>query len=248
MCLGALGCEYQEQLQGKRSFVMPAMYFHIDKDMPWMDAEGHATTILNTVRLHNIKGPMAEKALLYLGTISFFRRDYKEADFYFTQLYQQHPNSDKAATAIRQSVICKQLMTGGSVYDLRPVEESKKLLMQMQGAYPELARDKEWVEKQLISMNVQQADRDFKIAEFYQRTGHPGAAFFYYELVCRRYPATQYAEKALERKNALKGKAEREQRETTIPEPRPDDRRPLIQGAPLAPPRNLPPGLDPIRN
>src|SRR5439155_15171075 len=138
----------------------------------------------------------------------------------------------------------------GSVYDLRPVEESKKLLMQMQGAYPELARDKEWVEKQLISMNVQQADRDFKIAEFYQRTGHPGAAFFYYELVCRRYPATQYAEKALERKNALKSKAEREQRETAVvPEPRPEERRSLIQGAPVAPPpRNLPPGFEPGRD
>ena len=55
--------EYQEQLQGKRTFVTPAMYFHMDKDMPFLDAEGHATAILNTVRLHNIKGPMAEKAL-----------------------------------------------------------------------------------------------------------------------------------------------------------------------------------------
>src|SRR5262249_25267264 len=29
--------EYHEVLQGKRSFVMPAIYFHWDKDMPVMD-------------------------------------------------------------------------------------------------------------------------------------------------------------------------------------------------------------------
>jgi outer membrane protein assembly factor BamD (BamD/ComL family) len=240
--------EYQEQLQGKRWFVTPALYVHWDKDMPMLDAEGHATQILNTIRLHNIKGPMAEKALLYLGTIHFFRQDYKEADFYFTQLYQDHKNSDSAAKAIKQSVICKQLSTGGSVYDLRPVEESKKLLMTMQGAYPELARDREWIEKQLISMNIQQADRDFKIAEFYQRTGHPGSAYFYFELVCRRYPGTDYASKALQRKNELKSKAEREQRPPEGPPPA----TPLIQGAPVLPgnaaPRTLPPGLDPGRD
>ena len=33
----------------------------------------------------------------------------------------------------------------------------------------------------------QQADRDLKIAEFYLRTGHPGAATFYYELVMLRH-------------------------------------------------------------
>ncbi len=238
--------EYHEQLQGKRTFVMPALYVHFEKDMPFLDAEGHATAILNTIRLHNIKGPMAEKALFMLGTINFFRKEYKEADFYFTQLFEQHPNSEHAAKAIRQSIICKQLSTGGTVYDLRPVEESKKLLMTMQGAYPELAKDREWTETQLKMMNLQQADRDFKIAEFYRRTGHPGSAFFYYELVIRRYPSTDYAAKAAERKNELRGKVEREQGQQAAP-PGPGAP-PLMQGPPIAPPRTLPSGLEPGRN
>ena len=97
-------------------------------------------------------------------------------------------------------------------------------------------------------MNIQQADRDFKIAEFYQRTGHPGSAYFYFELVCRRYPGTDYASKALQRKNELKSKAEREQRQPERPPPA----TPPIQGAPVLPgnvaPRTLPPGLDPGRD
>src|SRR5207245_1249453 len=106
----------------KRYFVTPAMHIHFSKDMPTLDAEGHATNILNTIRIHDIKGEMGKKALLYLGTIHFFRQDYKEADFYFTRLYEEYPNDKDAAKAIKQSVICKQLVNGGSVYDPRAVE------------------------------------------------------------------------------------------------------------------------------
>jgi hypothetical protein len=62
-----------------------------------------------------------------------------------------------------------------------------------------------------VSVNLQQADRDFNIAEFYRRSGHPGSAYFYYELVIRRYPKTDYAEKAAALKNAVRDKVVQEQ-------------------------------------
>jgi polyhydroxyalkanoate synthesis regulator phasin/F0F1-type ATP synthase assembly protein I len=40
------------------------------------------------------------------------------------------------------------------------------------------------------------ADRDIEIAEFYRRTGKFGTAHFYFQLVQRRYPGTNFAEKA----------------------------------------------------
>ena len=239
--------EYQEQLKGQRWMVTPALYVHFSNDMPMLDAEGHATSILNTIRLHDIRGPLGEKALLYLGTINFYNKDYKEADFYFTQLKDEYKDGPYAAKAIKQSVICKQLMTGGSIYDCRGVEESKKLLMQAQGQYPELAKDQEWIRMQLTSINIQQADRDFRTAEFYQRTGHPGSAYFYYELVCRRYPGTTYAEKAEQQKNELKAKVEKEQK-TSAPTSSPSTSNSVLQSLQGVfvppPPRTLPQGLD----
>lgn len=229
--------EYQEQLQGKRWMVAPASFVHFSKDMPTLDAEGHATTVLNTIRVNDFNGEMGKRALLYLGTVHFFRKDYKEADFYFTQLYNDYPNSPDAAKAVKQSIICKQLMTGGTVYDLRGVDESKKLIMQAQSTFPEFADDAEWVRKQLVSINIQQADRDFKIAEFYQRTGHPGSAYFYFELVCRRYPGTTYAAQALQRKEQLKSQVAPEQRE--------QDRPPTVQEAPRPQTPRLLPNLAP---
>jgi outer membrane protein assembly factor BamD (BamD/ComL family) len=239
--------EYQEQLKGKRWIVMPASYVHFGNDMPMLDTEGHASIVLNTVRLHDIKGPLGEKALLYLGTINFYRQDYKEADFYFTQLKEEYKDGPYAAKAVKQSVICKQLMTGGSAYDCRGVEESKKLLMKAQGWYPELAKEEEWIRLQLTSINIQQADRDFKVAEFYQRTGHPGSAYFYYELVCRRYPGTDYASKAEQRKGELKVKVDKEQKAPAASPPAPTAGNPTLQGPSgsfVPPPRSLPPGLD----
>ncbi len=239
--------EYHDQLQGKRWFVTPAMYFHVSKELPAMDAEGHAVILLNAIRLADIKGELGRKSLLYLGTIHFFRHDYKEADFYFTRLYEEFPNDKEAAKAIKQSVICKQLVTGGTAYDLRGVEESKKLLMTSMGAYPELVKDEGWVENQLKNINIQQADRDFKVAQFYERTGHPGSAYFYYELVCRRYPNSKFATDAAKRKEELKAKAEGEQRRDGGPPPG-ETPNPTLQAAPvLTQPRNLPSGLDPTR-
>ena len=54
--------------------------------------------------------------------------------------------------------------------------------------YPELAKEKSgFLERQLGSITYQQAQKDYQTAEFYRRTGHPGSAYFYYEVVRRRY-------------------------------------------------------------
>ena len=246
--------EYHAQLKGERWFVTPASWIHFNKDMPTMDAEGNALLLLNTVVVHDINGPLGEKALLYLGTTIFYRKDYKEADFYFTKLFQDYPNGDHAATALKQAVICKQLSTGGSVYDCRGVEESKKLLMTGQTAYKELAQDEKWVAGQLTSIAAQQADRDYRIAEFYRRTGHPGSSYFYFELVRRRYPGSSYATSATTKMNEIRAEVEREQAKSAA-EPGPvaapsnaarpvlDPRLPQTPDVAL-PPRTLPPGLN----
>ena len=203
---------YEEKREGKRTFVSPVNYVSFSKDRPFMDTEGHALQCLEDVRLNDIGGPLGEKALFYIATVKFFREDYKDADYYYGQLYENYPNSPLAPKAIKQSIICKQLCTGGSCYDCRTVEESRKLIDVATRAYPQMVnKDQEWVSRQLVSVNLQQADRDFNIAEFYRRTGHPGSAYFYYELVMRRYPNTEYAEKSSARKNELRDRVVREQ-------------------------------------
>jgi outer membrane protein assembly factor BamD (BamD/ComL family) len=42
-------------------------------------------------------------------------------------------------------------------------------------------------------------EQEFKVAEFYDRTGHTDSACFYYELIQRRHPNTVFAQKAGQR-------------------------------------------------
>jgi outer membrane protein assembly factor BamD (BamD/ComL family) len=182
-------------------------WFHWDKSKPFLDEQGWAIDKLEQVRLHDMNGPLADQALFMCGTVKMFNENYRDADQYFSQIPARHPESKLAPLATELAIKCKHLSTGGSDYDGRKTAEARKLIQQALARYPQLANDPEkrkFLERQIISINAQQAEKDYKIAEFYRRTGHPGAAYFYYELVRRRYPNTEYAKMASERWNSLR--------------------------------------------
>jgi hypothetical protein len=64
---------------------------------------------------------------------------------------------------------------------------------------------------------MQQAEKDYRIAEFYRRDGHSPSAYFYYEIVRRRYPGTKFADLATDRMHELQAKMEKQG--VTIPAP-----------------------------
>ncbi len=91
----------------------------------------------------------------------------------------------------------------------------------------------------LTSISAQQAEKDFQMAEFWRRTGHPGSAYFYYEIVRRRYPdpnPNSAASRATQRMLEIRAKMEQEQRDKLGPPPEVEPARPIEQ---LAPPRRL---------
>src|SRR5262249_49955724 len=99
------------------------------------------------------------------------------------------------------------------------------------------------------SIILQKAEKDFKTAEFYRRTGHPGPAYFCYEIVRRSYPGTKYSTMAAERMNELRARLIKEQ--GGVPQVPPAPARPAAPAqAPAAwpPPRPLPsvPGSTPM--
>jgi outer membrane protein assembly factor BamD (BamD/ComL family) len=209
--------EYRELKDGKRWIVLPASYTHWDKTKPLFDEEGWALQKLEEIQL-DLHGPLADKALFYAGSVKFFRKDYREADQNFSQLTQMLPNSPLAPQALKMAIICKQLSTGGPDYDGRKTAEARELIHTAARAYPELKnKEEKFLFRQLDSINQQQAAKDFRIAEFYKRTGHPGSAYFYYEIVRRRYPGTTYFDQATERMHELKSAVEKEQQQAAVP-------------------------------
>ncbi len=229
--------ENREAIEGKRWVVWPR-WFHMDRRKPFFEEENRAIEALEQVRFNDINGPLADKALFMAGSVKFYNEDFREAQHYFDQLHEKHPNSPLAEDAIKLAIISKSLSTGGPEYDGREVAKARILIDSAFRNYPKLAQQEEgFLVKQLKAVNLQQAEKDFKMAEFWERTGHPGSAYFYYELVKRRYPGTKPAEDAGVRMEKL-------QREKKFV---PYDRSPQ-PAAPTDPagtaPRQLPPGLD----
>jgi outer membrane protein assembly factor BamD (BamD/ComL family) len=232
----------KEKNEGKRWYV-PSHFVNFDDKKPLLDEEGRAIEKLEQVRYNDINGPLADQALFLAGAVKFFNQDYKEADNYFSQIHEKHPNSPFAERAVELAIISKHLSTGGADYDGRKVAEARKLVQSAFDNYPELAnKKKDFLTRQLGGITLQQAEKDFTMAQFWKRTGHTGAAYFYFEMVQHRYPQTPFAELARKEIEAIKEKAAKDKNILTglppkaqlgRPEPMPDEVAP--------PPRSIPP-------
>jgi outer membrane protein assembly factor BamD (BamD/ComL family) len=200
--------EVKEWREGKRWWVSPR-FFNLDRTKPFMDREGHALKHLEQVRFNDINGPLADKALFLCGSVKYFNENYQEADYFFTQIHERHPNSPLAPQAIELAIVSKHMSTGGSDYDGRKAAEARKLIDSALTNYPELKEKREILERQRAVITFQQAEKDFKQADFYQRQGKLGAAYFYFEMVKNSYPGTPYAEKSIERIEQIRVEVEK---------------------------------------
>jgi tetratricopeptide (TPR) repeat protein len=181
-----------ERSEGKRWFV-PNNYLHIsDKRKPLLDEEGNALTTLEIVAYNDPLGPYAEKALYAAGYVQFRHRNFKEADRLLTQLIEnsdrQGRHSELRDRALELCIMAKLNASGGPLYDGRNANETNKMIQTARATSPDLAQNKgDFLERQAKLVRQAQADKDFEIAEFYRRRGATASAWFYYELVRRRY-------------------------------------------------------------
>ncbi|MBV9125128.1 MAG: tetratricopeptide repeat protein, partial [Planctomycetes bacterium] len=228
----------RDKREGHHWLSWPSMDFvHWEQTKPLLDEEGRAVENLDRVVYNDLTGPLADEALFLAGSVKFFHEDYREADNYFTQLVEAHPHSKYAPQAVELAIISKHLSTGGPAYDARKVAEARALIFTAENSYPELASAKgDFLERQLQSCNLQNAQKDFMVAEFYRRTGHPGAAYFCYEIVRRRYPGSPLAQQATGHMQELEAKLAQTRAHTPPPPPPTAPRAPARPNAPAPTP------------
>jgi outer membrane protein assembly factor BamD (BamD/ComL family) len=100
----------------------------------------------------------------------------------------------------------------GPEYDDTKLAEARHLVDVALRKYPELRdpQSQAYLETTVAAIHDRQAQKDFNIAEFYRRTGLPGSAYFYYELVRRRYSGTRWAQLAEQRIQELRAQVEKD--------------------------------------
>jgi outer membrane protein assembly factor BamD (BamD/ComL family) len=192
-----------ERAAGKRFFV-PWNFVHFDRKKPTFDEEGHALKAMEQVYYNDPTGPYAERALFMAGYVHFRRGNFREADQLLSQAVETIDRNNKKSElrdqAVELAILAKNNSTGGPSYDGRKAAESLKMIQQARMTSPETAANHgEFLDKQTKIIRFMQAEKDYDIAEFYRRTGHPASAWFYYELVRRRYQETEFHGKAIAR-------------------------------------------------
>jgi tetratricopeptide (TPR) repeat protein len=236
----------------------------LDPSRPMFEVESEALKALETVHTHDIGGPNADRALFWCGYVHFYRGRYEEADHFLSQLVEMHKDSKYRPAALEMAIQAKNNSTGGAVYDSQKASEALQLIHHTEATSPDhkSPEKREMLTRQKLAVQVQLAEKDFRMAEYYERTDHPASAYFYYELVCRRYPGTKFSDLARARIGALE--AERKKAEQQKANPPPPGTVDLIRqewdrltgkppaaeedanapaGPKDAPPRNLPPDI-----
>jgi outer membrane protein assembly factor BamD (BamD/ComL family) len=200
-----------EKERKKRSWVDGIAPANFDRRLPTFDSEGRALQTLERVYFSDPTGPYADKALFMLGRVHYHRENFRESARYFQQLAETYDRSPLRDEALKLAIIAKANSTGGPQYDGKETAEAMRLINNAKASSPTLAREQEgkFLDQQALIVRYQQAEKDYQTAEFYRRTGHPGSAWFYYELVKRRYAGIKpWAEMAVTRQQELKAELE----------------------------------------
>src|SRR5262249_28467128 len=154
----------------------------LDRSKPSFDQEGRALEALERVQTHDPVGPTADQALFWCGYVNYIRGNFNEADPFFSQLVELHKDTPLRPQAVSYAIQAKNNATGGAVYDGRKCAEALHLVHIAEATVPELTNNPEMAEKLTkakFAIQYQQAEKDFRTAQYYERTGHPGSAVFY---------------------------------------------------------------------
>jgi len=192
-----------------------------DPTRPMFDVETEALKALENVHTHDLAGPNADRALFWCGYVHFYRGRFEDADHFLSQLVEMHKDSKYRPAALEMAIAAKNNSTGGAVYDSQKASEALQLIHHVEATSPEhKAQDKrEMLTRQKMAVRVQLAEKDFRMAEYYERTGHPASAYFYYELVCRRYPGTKFSDLARTRIETLEAARHQAEHDKANPQP-----------------------------
>jgi len=176
-----------------------------DKSRPVRSTFGHAVRIFDRIRIDDPTGKLADDATLAAGNAYFACAKYMDADSFYSDLRKTFPSSEHQFRAHLLGIKAKLLSYDGPDYSGDPLDEAEKLIKQVRRQFPyEAAKEREYLARAWAEVRFKKAEREWHMAQFYDRRGEYGAARFYYQLVVNDYADTVFAEKARSRMEAIR--------------------------------------------
>ena len=161
--------------------------------MPLVDSDSHAVKILEQVRMQDIKGPLADVAVLRMADHYHTVGDYESAALYYDQLVADHPKSEYRERAMRSSIDAKMKGYIGPQYDSTGLESAREMVKQTMTSYPENQEGAKGLDHTLDIINDQEAERNYEVGKYYIRAMKPTSAEYQFGMVMAKWPKSKWA-------------------------------------------------------
>lgn len=176
-----------------------------DKKQPMFDTLGWAVKAYEQVRLDDPTGPLADDAVMATGNLNFKHGHFAEAAESYDLLRKEYAKSKHLLDADVLDVKAKLEVYQGSVYDGTPLKEAGQIAQETLTQFPDkLGAEKQRMIETKNNIVQQQAERSWKVAQYYDSKDYFGAARIYYRDVIQNYPQTQFAVQAQARLEQIK--------------------------------------------
>jgi TolA-binding protein len=168
-------------------FTFPLTPNLFDKSRPLFDAQGRALQALRSVWINDPTGPLADDALMMAATHHLRKLDYQEADHYFATIREQYSDREHAPAAYVLGQHASYNSYQGAKYDVKQLEEARKLTDSVLRLYPDLPQQKK-LQGDLERINREAAERDWVRVQFHLKRGEKDSAAVYAEYILKDYP------------------------------------------------------------
>lgn len=179
-----------------------------DKSRPWADTFGNAKKAYEAIFISDPNGPISDDAVMALAS-AYLARGLKQGDhafsmaaYYYGYLRENFPNSRHVPKATEMELLARINAYNGGDYDGKSLQEASSLansaIRNREGEtdIQEIGAIKETVTEK-------QAERDWVMAQYYERKRYYGASRMYYNKILTNYAQTVYAGQARNRLAAI---------------------------------------------
>jgi outer membrane protein assembly factor BamD (BamD/ComL family) len=169
------------------------------------DVGGNAISVYEAVRMADPTGPLADDAVFAEANAYFLRNRYEDADYHYDLLRKEYPRSEHQIPAHLLGVRAKLRSYQGAQYDAKPLFEADKLIdITLTQFVTEIPDERERLMRAKQAIRAQRAERDWENGEYYYRRHFSRAARFYYNVILRDFPDTNFAEMSQKRMEETK--------------------------------------------
>jgi tetratricopeptide (TPR) repeat protein len=176
---------------------LPLSFQLTDATRPKVDTWGYALKSYSSVRMNDPTGPLADDSIMATANAYFLKGRYEDAAHHYDLIRKEYPKSEHQLNAHILGMKSKLEMYQGPMYDGTPLEEAKEIadatMTQFRGA---LGEERERIVQTQNHLLEQQANRHWRIAQYYDKKKHYGSARIYYRSIIDDFPTTEAAQKA----------------------------------------------------